>query len=203
MKKFFERLKKAMWPVAIVVLMFSLTGCTDLATPTVAQPVSSYQSDSQKSEETQKKIQTAVPTPTITTSAERKNISERAKLFDNENKTTYIYLVNFGKVMAFYPVKGKVSSLHSYMTPIDKLVKADGSKCERNESTGGFEAPSSWEPCYLVSAPDIDGAYGENADGIFFFTADTGAYVEWKGDYMVSDQPLKLSTQPELIREIK
>lgn len=26
---------------------------------------------------------------------------------------------------------------------------------------------------------------------------------EWMGDYLVSDQPLKFSTQPELIREVK
>ena len=41
-----------------------------------------------------------------------------------------------------------------------------------------------------------------NTDGIFFFTTE-GAYVEWKGDYMMSDQPLKLTTTPELVREIK
>ena len=39
-------------------------------------------------------------------------------------------------------------------------------------------------------------------NGIFFFTTE-GAYVEWVGDYMMSDQPLKLTTQPELVREIK
>ena len=89
------------------------------------------------------------------------------------------------------------------MTPLDKLVRADGTPCEVNSSgtNMGSYAPS-WEPCYVVSTPDIDGAYGENADGIFFFTTE-GAYVEWKGDYMVSDQPLKLTTQPELLREIK
>lgn len=162
----------------------------------------SYTVDTKKVEETQKKVQRAVPIPDIKTSAERQNIARRAKLFDDENKISYIYLVNYGKVMAFYTVKGKVSSLNSYMTPEDKLVYADGSTCNRNESTGDMNASSSWEPCYLVSAPDIDGAYGVNANGIFFFTTE-GAYVEWQGDYMVSDQPLKLTTQPELVREIK
>lgn len=36
----------------------------------------------------------------------------------------------------------------------------------------------------------------------YIFTTE-GAYVEWKGDYMMSDQPLKLTTQPELVRQIK
>lgn len=157
-----------------------------------AKPVDSFKSDSQKVEETQKRVQQAVPIPELKTSAERQNIARRAKLFDDENKISYIYLVSYGKVMAFYTVKGKVSSLNSYLTPASKLVKYDGSNCNRGASTN----------CFVVSAPDIDGAYGENADGIFFFT-DSGAYVEWQGDYMMSDQPLKLTQQPELIREIK
>lgn len=56
--------------------------------------------------------------------------------------------------------------------------------------------------CYIVEAPDIDGTYGENVSGIFFFTTD-GAYVEWNGEYMMSDQPLQLTDKPALIREIK
>lgn len=154
---------------------------------------SSYSKDSAKVEETQKRVQQSVPIPQIKTSAERKNIAARATLFDNENKITYIYLINYGKVMAFFSVQGKVSSLNSYLTPMDKLVYSNGASCDNSYHS---------ELCYVVSSPDIDGAYGENADGIFFFTTE-GAYIEWKGDYMVSDQPLKLIQQPELIREIK
>lgn len=183
-------------------MVLVLSGCSVGTSPAPSPSVGSYATDSKKVEETQKKVQSAVPIPDIKTSAERQNIARRAKLFDDENKITYIYLVNYGKVMAFYPVKGKVSSLNSYMTPEDKLVYADGTTCTRNESHGDYASSSSWEPCYIVSAPDIDGAYGVNASGIFFFTTD-GAYVEWQGDYMVSDQPLKLTTQPELVREIK
>ena len=57
--------------------------------------------------------------------------------------------------------------------------------------------------CYqVVESPDQDGSYGTNGDGVFFFTTE-GAYVEWRGDYMVSDFPLKLSTPPALVRELK
>lgn len=172
----------------IVGIMFVAASCDS------PPQQSSYTSDSSKVEQTQQKLQAAVPIPDLTTSAERQNIARRAVTFDNENKVTYIYLINFGKVMAFYTVKGKVSSLNSYLTPLDKLVFDDGKPCNTYSDSSN--------PCYLVSTPDIDGAYGENADGIFFYTTD-GAYVEWKGDYMVSDQPLKLTTPPELIREIK
>ena len=163
--------KKIVVVVILSVATLTFSGC---------MPISSYQNDVKKVEETQKKVQQSVPIPEIKTSAERQNISRRAVLFDDESKITYIYLVNFGKVMTFYTVKGKVSSLNSYLSPLDKIING-----------------------VVVSAPDIDGAYGENVDGIFFFTADSGAYVEWKGDYLVSDQPLKLSTPVELIRMVE
>ena len=54
----------------------------------------------------------------------------------------------------------------------------------------------------VVDSPQLDGSYGSNGDGIFFFTTE-GAYVEWNGEYMVSDYPLKLSTQPELVRVVE
>lgn len=145
------------------------------------------------SAETQKNLVKSVPVPQITNSLERANVAKRAALFDSPDKISYIYLVNYGKVMAFYTVRGKVSSLRSYMTPEEKLVDAEGNTCT-HDSSESF--------CYIIGAADIDGTYGENVDGIFFFTTE-GAYVEWHGDYMMSDQPLKLTTQPELIREIK
>lgn len=144
-------------------------------------------------------IATNIPVPQLTTSSERKNVAKRAELFNNEEKISYIYLVSYGKVMAFYPVQGKVSSLQSYMTPVDKMVLGNGSDCNEGDQWGQSDDSGD---CYVVSAPDIDGTYGENVEGIFFFTTE-GAYVEWKGEYMMSDQPLKLTTQPELIREIK
>lgn len=171
-------------PVMIVSAVM-LSGCSEAAP-------SSQQSAENTLEETQKRLQETVPTPTINNSQTRKAVSERARLFDAENKVTYIYLVSFGKVMAFYPVKGQVVSLRSYLTPVEKLVSREGKKCYGSASE-----------CYVMQTADIDGTYGENADGIFFFTADTNAYVEWKGDYMVSDQPLKLSQPAELVREIK
>jgi len=54
----------------------------------------------------------------------------------------------------------------------------------------------------VIPSPAEDGSYGTNGDAVFFFTTD-GAYVEWNGSYMLADQPLKLTTQPELVREIK
>ena len=143
----------------------------------------------------QAKMVSAVPSPVLDTSLERKNIAARAQLFNKESKISYVYLISFGKVMAFYTVKGKITSLNSYIVPQEQLVYGDGTKCDEGSGV-------STQRCYVISAPDVDGSYGKNPDGIFFFTTE-GAYVEWSGEYMMSDQPLKLSTQPELIREIK
>lgn len=140
----------------------------------------------------QKDLVQSVPIPKITSSSERANVAKRAEIFNTEGKISYIYLVNYGKVMAFFTVEGKVSSLQSYMTPEQRLVRGNGEKCSEYSLTN----------CFVVDAPDIDGTYGANVEGIFFFTTED-AYVEWKGDYMMSDQPLKLTTQPELVRTVK
>jgi hypothetical protein len=93
--------------------------------------------------------------------------------------------------MAFYTIKGKVSSVNSQLTNTEQLSSR---RVERNASYEYVDG--------VLPSPSEDGSYGTNGDGIFFFTTE-GAYVEWAGDYMLSDQPLKLTTQPELIREIK
>lgn len=141
----------------------------------------------------QNKLVASVPIPQLTQSLERANVAKRAELFNAADKVSYIYLVSYGKVMAFYTVKGKVSSLQSYLAPMEKIVTSRGNNCS---DVGGCENG------YIVAAPDIDGTYGDNVGGIFFFTTED-AYVEWHGDYMMSDQPLKLTTQPELVRTIK
>jgi len=127
----------------------------------------------------------AVPTPRLATSQERKNLVRRLETFNTEDKISYIYLVNYGKVMAFYTVKGKVSSVNSLLTTPDQIVWAGGAGSTR----------------HVVSSPDLDGSYGTNGDAVFFFTAD-GTYVEWRGDYMLCDKPLKLSTPPQMVIDI-
>ena len=47
---------------------------------------------------------------------------------------------------------------------------------------------------YAVSwLADVDGSYGENDQGIFFFTPD-GKYIEWTGIYLYSDIPFEVTT---------
>ena len=61
-----------------------------------------------------------------------------------------------------------------------------------------FLTPSAYDEYYTnggvltVEMPDIDGSYGENDNGIFFFTVD-GNYIEWTGEYLYSDIPIEIS----------
>lgn len=145
-------------------------------------------------EKNHRKMLIAKPVPTdLEDSTERANLISRLKLFNNPDKISYIYLINYGKVMAFYTIKGKVSSVNSLLTDPSQLIYGNGEACNYAGSN-----------CYNVESPDLDGTYGQNGPegSIFFFTTE-GAYVEWHGDYMLADQPLKLTTQPELVRAIK
>lgn len=130
----------------------------------------------------------ATPLPVLSNSLERQNIVKRIRRINAQNMSGCIYLISQGTVMAFYPVKGKVSSLKSYLTPGDKIV---------DDPNGSYDAGS-----VLVEAPDLDGAYGENAEGVFFFTADTDSYVEWAGDYVFTDSCLTINQQPRLERQV-
>ncbi len=124
------------------------------------------------------------PPPKLTRSQERLNLIERLTRFNTDSKVSYIYLVNYGKVMAFYTVKGKVSSVNSLLTTPDQLIK-----------------PKNISERHVMASPDLDGSYGSNGDAVFFFTTD-GTYVEWSGDYMLCDKPLKLTTPPELTIDV-
>lgn len=155
-------------------------------------------SDTEAVADTQKKLRTAVPLPQLTNSLERSNISRRLTTFDDPAKISYIYLVSYGRVMAFYTVKGKVTSGSKRLTNPDRVIDDCGSLIN-------LDGGDSWgctASVITVPSPELDGTYGSSADYIYFWTTD-GTYVQWNGEYMLSDQALKLSTQPELVRTIK
>lgn len=170
----------ALFTVAVVAALY-VTGCDN-------QRQARTQAQEQATTEAQQEIHLkAVPPPRLETSQERKNLVERLERFNTDSKVSFIYLVSFGKVMAFYTVKGKVSSVNSLLTTPEQIVDAKPSSTQYN-----FR---------VVASPDLDGSYGSNGDAVFFFTTD-GTYVEWSGDYMLCDKPLKLTTPPELVIQL-
>lgn len=84
----------------------------------------------------------------------------------------YIVLFAGNTVVGNFVVDGKVTSLNSFLSPDSEYYEYLG---------GDFRAYNKW-------LADVDGSYGENDDGIFFFTPD-GKYIEWTGEYLYSDIP--------------
>ena len=129
------------------------------------------------------------PTPTdISYSLERYNLIRRAYWVNGqrEKANTLVceiekplgYIVLFtegGGVVGRFVVDGKVSSLNSYLTPDSEYYEY---------SAGQYSCKNNW-------LADIDGSYGENDNGIFFFTPD-GKYIEWTGTYLYSDIPFEV-----------
>lgn len=123
------------------------------------------------------------PAPTdLDYSLERYNVIKRAYWVNGQRQKAmslpcpvekplgYIILLSAsGAVMGRFVVDGKVSSLNSYLFPAEYPQYLYGNEV-------------------LVEVAGIDGCYGENVSGIFFFTPD-GKYIEWTGDFLYSDIP--------------
>lgn len=134
------------------------------------------------------------PTPSdIDYSLERYNLIRRAYWVNGqrEKANTLIcqiekplgYIVLFtdsGAVVGSFVVDGKVSSLNSYLTPDSEVYEACGDYPDSVVEHNGT-SDVDW-------LPDVDGSYGSNDNGIFFFTLD-GKYIEWTGTYLYSDIP--------------
>lgn len=167
-------MKKRIALVALVALMlFVLAGCDEPSGSVV---------DMQKTADNANALQANQPTPTdIEYSLERYNLIRRAYWVNGQREKAMSfpcpiadiplgYVVLFtdnGGVVGRFCVQGKVSSLNSFLTPDSTYYSASG---------------------YVRWLADVDGSYGENDNGIFFFTPD-GKYIEWNGGYLYSDIP--------------
>lgn len=175
-------------PLGLVLGAFMLMGAgcedTSITSPSATEL---QRAEQQNVSGNQSRMEASVQLPQLSSSLERKNIKKRLELFSDESKVSYIYLVSYGKVMAFYVVKGKITSGQKRLTSTERLID-----CDKGEFNGDCQ----------VESPELDGTYGASAPYIFFWTTD-GVYVQWNGEYMLADQPLTLTTQPELIRNIK
>lgn len=173
--------------VALGIVAVLMLGCA--AYPTTSTGSSA---DKQATIEIANKLQSNQPTPTdIDYSLERYNLIRRAYWVNGqrEKANTLVceitkplgYIVLFtdnGAVVGSFIVDGKVSSLNSFLTP-------DSEYYEQEYYNGGSSyGANDW-------LADVDGSYGENDAGIFFFTPD-GKYIEWTGTYLYSDIPFEV-----------
>lgn len=178
-------MKKIIATIMMVVLMMTIfAGCGEATTSS-----SGSKMDTSSTIENANTLQYNQPTPTdIDYSLERYNLIRRAYWVNGqrEKATSVIcpvekplgYIVLFtesGSVIGRFIVDGKVSSLNSFLTPDSEYYEY---------SRGEYIAKNNW-------LADVDGSYGENDSGIFFFTPD-GKYVEWTGTYLYSDIPFEI-----------
>lgn len=148
-------------------------------------------------EKNQEQLVKNQPPEGMDTSLERQNLKKRYEYLNDQNNQHYVYLMSHGKVVTWYTASGKVSSVNSKLTNDKQIVRADNCDFDEGNGAGGSEGA-----CYkTVESPQMDGSYGTNGDAIFFFTTD-GEYVQWNGEYIVSEQPLNIRTPPELTQEV-
>ena len=173
-------MKKLIVVMVLVAALLAMTGCYE-DTP------SGTMKDTQNTMQAANRLQENQPTPTdIEYSLERYNLIRRAYWVNGKREKANAlpceiekplgYIVLFtdnGAVVGSFVVDGKVSSLNSFLTPDSKYAEI---------------ATGSSSTYYNNWLADIDGSYGENDAGIFFFTPD-GKYIEWTGTYLYSDIP--------------
>lgn len=146
--------------------------------------------DMENTQEVADRLAASQQTPTdIDYSLERYNLIRRAYWVNGQREKANTlpcgvekplgYIVLFtegGGVVGRFVVDGKVSSLNSYLTPDSEYYEYSG---------GEYSKKNEW-------LADVDGTYGENDNGIFFFTPD-GKYIEWTGIYLYSDIPFEVN----------
>ena len=180
-------MKKKMATKLICILMCTimLLGCLGGCDATAGAAGGSSQ-DKTNTMSAANTLQANQPTPTdISYSLERYNLIRRAYWVNGQREKAntlicevekplgYVVLFCGNTIVGNFVVDGKVSSLNSYLTPDSEYYELlYGDEWTRENE---------W-------IADVDGSYGENDAGIFFFTPD-GKYIEWTGTYLYSDIP--------------
>lgn len=181
-------MKRTIGLAAVITLALVTAACSETAEPTARAKEQAIAQDNQR------KLTISAPIPILPISQERNNLVKRATRINVQNLSSCVTLfTQSGTVVGQFPVNGKVSSLNSYLLSGEQVIKDPYSS-----SSGGSAYPGS----VVVEQPDIDGAYGKNAEGIFFFDAVTDAYIEWGGPYFWSDQCLTTTVQPILVNTV-
>lgn len=186
--------KKLIIMVGILIMsLFILTGCMETTTTSTKKDIEDTLRIGNSLTENQ-------PTPTdIDYSLERYNLIRRAYWVNGQRERANTLVCEIEKPLGYialflengacagkFIVDGKVSSLNSFLTPdseyYEKNTSYSSSQSGTNSNVDRYS--NKW-------LPDVDGSYGENDKGIFFFTPD-GKYIEWTGTYLYSDIPFEV-----------
>jgi hypothetical protein len=175
-------MKRIMIFISVIFIVTNFLSC-GLVEPTSSAPAV-VQSEEASKANAQTAI-TSIPVPQVRYFHERETLSRWVDYWDvPERVPCYIYCFVFDKCIGYYVSDGKPISINSFLTPEQQRINAD-----LGEYGGDM----------LVEAPDLDGTYGHNNEGIRFFTA-SGVPVEFGGagaSYQYSPFPLPIDV-PQL-----
>lgn len=181
--------------ILAAMVVITLGGCAEV------EASGSY-SDKIATQAVANKLTANQPTPTdIDYSLERYNLIRRAYWVNGQREKANalpcavnkplgytVLITDNGAVVGSFIVDGKVSSLNSYLTPDSEYYEQDYGVDGVSRGDG-----NDW-------LADVDGSYGENDNGIFFFTPD-GKYIEWTGTYLYSDIPFEVDNPIVTVKE--
>lgn len=184
-------MKKLILIVLSIMLVLSFVACEDT--------ISATEKNIQDTKTVTETLTEKQKTPTdINYSLERYNLIRRAYWVNGQREKAnalvceiekplgYVILFSGNVAVGRFVVDGKVSSLNSYLSPDSDYYEID--------TESGYKRDNNW-------LADVDGTYGTNDSGIFFFTPD-GRYIEWTGTYLYSDIPFEIS-DPVVVYEGK
>ena len=120
--------------------------------------------------------------------AEIDNIKRRLELTSKPGLLGYVLLFNpgSGNPALYTTVKGKITSGGKRLNPTNDIQDCRG---------GEYGASC------VVAAPGDEGTYGNSGDYIYFWDED-GRYWQWNGNYMYSDQPIRVPKNSLLINMV-
>ena len=173
--------------LTIVIMAVVLVGCN------IEVEADGTDQDAASTIEIANKLSKNQPTPTdIDYSLERYNLIRRAYWVNGQREKANSlvcaiekplgYIVLFtesGATVGSFVVDGKVSSLNSFLSPDSEWYGQ-----EYWGDGDSYDGANDW-------LADVDGSYGENDNGIFFFDV-RGNYIEWTGTYLYTDIPMEI-----------
>lgn len=190
-------IKISILAIIMVAGLVVLTGCTE----TTSNTMKNTREDVKSTLAIGDKLTNNQSTPTdINYSLERYNLIRRAYWVNGQRERANTLVCEVEKPLGYialflengscagrFVVDGKVTSLNSYLTPDSEYYELIYG--------GTYTKENKW-------IADVDGSYGENDNGIFFFTTD-GKYVEWTGTYLYSDIPFEIQNPVVTYKEGK
>jgi hypothetical protein len=121
----------------------------------------------------------------FTANAEIDNIKRRLELTSDPGRIGFIVLLNeSGQPVMYTSVRGKITSSGKRLTNPTRINRYEGNNGSVSVAVG--------------PAPSDEGTWGSSDPYIYFWTIG-GQYIQWSGEYLYSDQPIRLSVQPLVI----